>query len=156
MNAEQAAATVAISLLPNLLSYVWVAEIRQGTGEAVVVMVSAPRPAGMTGAHESVPLSLRKIPLWTQDDPILDVAVLEENATPTHITVLDGKSGAVPVTGRKVAAGAGTGPRAYTTSGRGICVAGWSPPEITCWMFICGIMPRSAAAIHLTVELPRD
>ncbi|MFZ0860174.1 MAG: hypothetical protein WCA27_00890 [Candidatus Sulfotelmatobacter sp.] len=89
VNAEQAAATVAISLSANLLSYVWVAEIRQGTGEAVVVMVSAPRPAGMTGAHESVPLSLRKIPLWTQDDPILDVAVLEENATPTHIAVLD-------------------------------------------------------------------
>ncbi len=89
VNAEQAAATVAISLSENSASYVWVAEIRQGLGEAVVVMVSAPRPQSSTAAHESVPLSLRKIPLWTQDDPILDVAVLEENATPTHIAVLD-------------------------------------------------------------------
>jgi len=52
-------------------------------------MVSAPRPEGAPAARDSVPLSLRKIPLWTQDSPILDVAVLEENATPTHIAVLD-------------------------------------------------------------------
>ncbi len=89
VNAEQSAATVAISLSENSTSYVWVAQIRQGSGEAVVAMASAARPAGTTAAHESVPLSLRKIPLWTQDDPILDVAVLEESATPTHIAVLD-------------------------------------------------------------------
>lgn len=87
VKAEQAA-TVAIYLSENPTSYVWVAEIRQGAGEVAVVMVSAPRPEGST-THESVPLSLRKIPLWRQDDPILDVAVLEENATPTRIAVLD-------------------------------------------------------------------
>jgi len=87
---EQAAATVAIYLSENPATYVWVAEIRQpGAGEAAVVMVSVPRPEGSMTPHESVPLSLRKIPLWTQDDPILDVAVLEENATPTRIAVLD-------------------------------------------------------------------
>jgi hypothetical protein len=89
VNAEQAAAAVTITLSENLASYIWVAEVRQGPGEAVVVMVSAPRPAGMIVAHESLPLSLRKISLWTQDEPILDVAVLEESATPTHIAVLD-------------------------------------------------------------------
>lgn len=89
VNAEQAAATVAIYLSENTASYVWVAEIRQGAAAAVVVMVSAPRPAGTTAARESVPLSLRKVPLWTQDDAILDIAVLEESATPTHIAVLD-------------------------------------------------------------------
>ena len=88
---EQAAATVTISLSENSASYVWVAEIRQGAGEVAVVMVSTPRPEGSTAAHDSVPLSLRKIPLWTQDDPILDVAVLEENAGPTRIAVLDGE-----------------------------------------------------------------
>jgi hypothetical protein len=88
--AEQSIATVAISLSENPTSYVWVAEIRQGEGEAAVVMVSAPRPAGSTIAvHESVPLSLRKISLWAQDEPILDVAVLEENSTPMRIAVLD-------------------------------------------------------------------
>ena len=75
VNAEQAAATVAISLSENSAAYVWVAQIRQGAAEAAVVMVSAPRPAGLMAAHESVPLSLRKIELWTQADPILDVAV---------------------------------------------------------------------------------
>jgi hypothetical protein len=92
VNAEQAAATVSISLSENPSSYVWVAEIRQGAGEVAVVMVSAPRPAGSTTTHESVPLSLRKISLWTQQDPILDIAVLEENTTPTRIAVLDAEN----------------------------------------------------------------
>jgi len=87
--AEQAAATVTIALSENSTSYVWVAEIRQGAGEVAVVMVSAPRAEGAPAARDSVPLSLRKIPLWAQDTPILDVIVLEENATPTHIAVLD-------------------------------------------------------------------
>src|SRR5271167_47836 len=86
---EPVAATVKISLSENSTSYVWVAEIHQGAGDAVVMMVSLPHPEGSTAAHESVPLSLRKISLWTQDDSILDVAVLEENATPTRIAVLD-------------------------------------------------------------------
>jgi hypothetical protein len=89
VTAEQAAATVAIYLSENTASYVWVAEIRQGASAAVVVMLSVPRPPGSTTTHEAVPLSLRKVALWTQEDPILDVAVLEENATPTHIAVLD-------------------------------------------------------------------
>src|SRR5579864_4746314 len=89
VNAEQAAVTVAIFLSENSAAYIWVAEIRQGAGETAVVMVYAPRPVGLTAAHESVPLSLRKIELWTQTDPILDVAVLEENPAPTHIAVLD-------------------------------------------------------------------
>ena len=88
---EQAAATVTISLSENAGAYVWVAEIRQGAGEVAVAMVSTPRPEGSASAHDSVPLSLRKIPLWAQDDPILDVAVLEENAGPTRIAVLDGE-----------------------------------------------------------------
>ncbi len=89
VGAEQAAATVSISLSENAAAYVWVAEIRQGAGESTVVMVSATRAEGSTAMHDSVPLSLRKIPLWTQNDPILDVAVLEESTVPTHIAVLD-------------------------------------------------------------------
>jgi hypothetical protein len=52
-------------------------------------MVSVPRPESAGAPRDSVPLSLHKIPLWTQSLPILDVAVLEESATPTHIAVLD-------------------------------------------------------------------
>jgi len=89
VKAEQAAATVTISLSENPASYVWVAEIHLGASESAVVMVSTPRPEGSTAAGDSVPLSLRKIPLWTQEDPILDIAVLEEGGPPTHIAVLD-------------------------------------------------------------------
>jgi len=86
---DQAAASVAISLSENVTSYVWVAEIHRGAGESAVVMVSAPSAEGATSPHESVPLSLRKTSLWSQASPILDVAVLEENTTPTRIAVLD-------------------------------------------------------------------
>jgi hypothetical protein len=86
---EQAATTIIVSLSENPTSYVWVAEIHKTTAEATVVLVSAPRPDGATGIHESVPLTLRKISLWTADDPILDVAVLAESAMPTQVAVLD-------------------------------------------------------------------
>ena len=89
VKAEQSAATVAVSLSENPTSYVWVAEIHQAAGESAVVMVSAPRPENAIALHESVPLTLRKLSLWSQDDPILDVAVLEENPAPTRIAVLE-------------------------------------------------------------------
>jgi hypothetical protein len=89
VQAEQAAATVRVSLSENVGSYVWVAEIHQSAGEDAVTLVSIPRTEGSTTARDSVPLSLRKTPLWSQDDRILDVAVLEESAAPTHIAVLE-------------------------------------------------------------------
>jgi hypothetical protein len=89
------ATAVKISLSENSTSYVWVAEIRRSTGEPVVVMVSAPRSESSVAGRESVPLSLRKIPLWTQADAILDVAVLEESAAPTRIAVLDAEKVAI-------------------------------------------------------------
>jgi hypothetical protein len=88
---EQTAVTVAISLSENPSSYVWVAEIRQAGGSVAVVMVSAPR-SEVSSPHESVPLSLRRISMWSQDEPILDVAVLEESPTPTRIAVLNAES----------------------------------------------------------------
>lgn len=89
--ADQAAATVKISLSENAVSYIWVAEIRQGENPAAIVMASAPGLEGSTTAHDSVPLSLRKIRLWGQGERILDVAVLEEGAAPSHMAVLDGE-----------------------------------------------------------------
>jgi hypothetical protein len=85
---EQAAATVAISLSQNPNAYVWVAEIRQGDSKVLIEVVSSPRIDGVVSAHDSVPLSIRKIPVWAQEGRILDVLVLEDNATPTHIAVL--------------------------------------------------------------------
>lgn len=89
VNLDQSAATVTISLSENSESYVWVAEIRQSAGDSSVVMVSTPRPEGALAPRDSVPLTLRKILLWTQNSPILDVAVLEENQSTSHIAVLD-------------------------------------------------------------------
>lgn len=89
---EQAAATVAVVLSENPTSYVWVAQIRQSENESSAVMVSVPRSGGMAVAHDSMPITLHKTLLWSQDDPILDVVVLEESAAPTRIAVLDGKA----------------------------------------------------------------
>ena len=52
-------------------------------------MVSVPRAESAAVPRMSPCRYLRKISLWTQDDPILDVAVLEESAAPTRIAVLD-------------------------------------------------------------------
>jgi hypothetical protein len=92
VDADRASGTVAIFLSENPSSYVWVAEIRQGAGEKSVVMVSTPRVGSPVATHDAMPMTLRKTQLWTQDDPILDVAVLEESATPTYIAVLDARS----------------------------------------------------------------
>jgi hypothetical protein len=90
VKAEQAAATVTISLSENSTAYVWVAQIRQGASESSVVMISPPRPQGSVALRDSVPMTLRKTLLWTQGAPILDVAMLDESGTtPTHIAVLD-------------------------------------------------------------------
>lgn len=91
---EQAAASVAITLSENPRSYVWVAEVRQGSNEPAIVLVSLPRGDEAPFGHESAPITLRKIPLWAQEDRILDVAVLEtalskEDNAPRHIAVLD-------------------------------------------------------------------
>jgi len=89
VKAEQSAATITISLSENPTAYVWIAEIHQGAGESALVMVSVPRPEGSITVHDSVPLSLRKIALWNDEDEILDVAVLEEGSGPTYIAVLN-------------------------------------------------------------------
>ncbi len=86
---EQAAATVEVSLSENLQSYVWVAEIHQGAGDGSVVMVSAPRQDSATFVHDSPAITIRKIPLWSQEERILDLAVLEEGSVPSHMAVLD-------------------------------------------------------------------
>ncbi len=91
VKAEQAAASVTISLSENPTSYVWVAEIHQ-SADSAVVMVSVPRTGRIAAVRDSTPISLRKTLLWTQSDRILDVAVLEENGTPARIAVLSAEN----------------------------------------------------------------
>jgi hypothetical protein len=90
--ADQAAATVTISLSENPTSYVWVAQIHQGTADTAVVMVSVARAGRATMARDSMPMILRKSLIWTQDDPVLDLAVLEESGTPSYVAVLNAEN----------------------------------------------------------------
>lgn len=86
---EQAAATVKVSLSENLQSYIWLAEIQQGANDFSIVMISNARVDAPAFVVQAAPLSIRKIPLWVQEERILDVAVLEETTAPSHIAVLD-------------------------------------------------------------------
>jgi hypothetical protein len=83
---DQAAGTVRVTLSENLQNYVWVAEIRQGTNELSVVMVSTPRPETALSAPNAPPLTIHATQLVSQSDPILDVAILEGN--PRRMLVL--------------------------------------------------------------------
>ena len=68
--------SIQISLSENVQEYVWVAEIRKGTGEPTVVMVSRSR-ASMGGATREAPaISLRKLLLWSSDSQILDATII--------------------------------------------------------------------------------
>ena len=86
--ADAANAAIEISLSENAEAYVWVAQIHGEDRDEQMAIVSIPRPAGALAARDSVPLSLRKTLLWSQADPMLDVAVLEEGAAATRIAVL--------------------------------------------------------------------
>lgn len=85
--AEQAAATVRVSLSEDLQSYLWIAEIGMGSNPVSVVMVSQARSEPLAIEPEAAAVVLRKIPLWSQPGRILDVAVVDGN--PTRMSVLD-------------------------------------------------------------------
>ena len=76
-HADQAASDVKISFSENLENYVWVAEIRQGSGELRVALVSSPRPESAPPAENSAALRIEASPLISRPAPILDAAVVE-------------------------------------------------------------------------------
>ena len=88
VGADQAAATVRITISEDLKNYVWVAEVRQGSNDASVVMASTPRTGVLSRGNGPSSVLIHKAPLWTQVQRILDVAVIDGN--PTHLAVLDG------------------------------------------------------------------
>jgi hypothetical protein len=86
---EQAAATVKVTLSENAQNYVWVAEIRQGTNAPAVAFVTQAR-TGVGGLTlEGPAITLRRTPLWSQDERILDIATVEANGVPLYMVVLD-------------------------------------------------------------------
>jgi hypothetical protein len=90
VNADQAAATVQVTLSENLQDYIWVAEIHQGNNEASVVMVTAPRPVSVAVEHPATALTIRKTLLWTDENRILDIALA--NGSPQHMILLEPES----------------------------------------------------------------
>jgi hypothetical protein len=85
---EQSSMSAEVFLSENLQQYVWVAEIHQGNGQASTVLVSLSRPETKMYVHQAAPLTLRKIPLWSQEQRILDLVSLDVNDTPLHLVVL--------------------------------------------------------------------
>lgn len=85
-SADQAAATVQVTLSENVQNYLWVAEIRQGTSMPVVVMLSVPS-VGRPAARPSNLLAIHKALLWSDENRILDLAIV--NSNPPHMIVLE-------------------------------------------------------------------
>src|SRR4051794_14378023 len=83
---DQAAANIKLTLSENLQEYVWVAEIQAGATDAKVLLVSTPRTNFAVAAPNAPPITIRPTPLVSQADPILDVAIVENN--PPRIVVL--------------------------------------------------------------------
>jgi len=88
--ADQAAAAVQITLSENVQNYVWVAEIHQGNNEVSVVMVATPRPGLAAVERPASALIIHKTLLWTDENRILDVALV--NGNPQHMIVLEPES----------------------------------------------------------------
>ena len=70
---------------------VWVAEIhRRGNNEATVVMVATSRPSLAGEEHPAAALIIQKTLLWTDENRILDVALV--NSSPQYMIVLEPQS----------------------------------------------------------------
>jgi hypothetical protein len=85
---DQASAMASVTLSENLQSYVWVAQIQQGSAEPSLAIVSLDRPASSVAAQNSPLMVLRATTLLSQPEPILDVAVLE--GSPRRALLLSG------------------------------------------------------------------
>jgi hypothetical protein len=87
VTAERAATTVKIYLSEDPTNYLWIAEVRQGAGEPAIAMVSVPRPDAPLSERDAITTTIHKGLLWSQETPILDVALIDGN--PSNMLVLD-------------------------------------------------------------------
>lgn len=88
--ADQASASVRVSLSENLRSYVWIAEIRVGNNAPLIVMVTAPRTAPAPSEGPAAALTIHKALLLTDENRILDVAL--PTGSPQIMIVLEPKN----------------------------------------------------------------
>ena len=83
---DQASANIKLTLSENLQEYVWVAEIQAAANDSKVLLVSTPRTNFAAPAANAPPITIRSTPLISQADPVLDVAMVQNN--PPQIIVL--------------------------------------------------------------------
>ena len=89
--AEQAIGTVEVVLSETLREYVWTAEIVIGSDEKKVVMVSLPRSPTGTPFAAAMPIVLKATLLFAQEQPMLDVSLVEMPGGSRLIVLDDGK-----------------------------------------------------------------
>jgi hypothetical protein len=83
---EQAAGLVRLTLSESLQNYVWVAEVRQGTDEPSILIVSTPRPDSSLVGQNTLPLTIHATTLLSRPEQILDAVVIE--GSPRRLLVL--------------------------------------------------------------------
>ena len=67
---EQATADVHVTFSEDWQGYVWIAKVQQGPASQLVIK-KLPRQQRVQSAHTPT-ITIRKIPIWQQDSPILD------------------------------------------------------------------------------------
>src|SRR6202521_4748363 len=90
--AEQALGTVEVVLSESLREYVWTATIVIGSDEKRVALVSLPRSSMGTGTPfaAALPIVLKTTLLMSQEQPVLDVALVEMPGGSRLIMLNDG------------------------------------------------------------------
>jgi hypothetical protein len=94
VSAEQAATTLDVTLSENTKGYLWVAVLHRRQTEPAVVMVPVARPDTSVPVQDLPPMSLRKTLLWTQEQPMLDVLLMEQTNL-VRMMVLDAENVAI-------------------------------------------------------------
>ena len=81
VDAEQSLGTVKVVLSESLREYVWTAEVAIGSDQPRAVLISFPRPPSTTPFASPLPITLKKLFLFSQDQPILDAALVDMSGT---------------------------------------------------------------------------
>lgn len=89
VDAEQSIADVRVTLSENVEGYVWIAEIRQG--DAVDTAFTALPRNDSVAVHPAGAMTLQRRLLWSQEEPILDVALVGNTAIPGAIVLTPAK-----------------------------------------------------------------
>jgi hypothetical protein len=86
---EKASSTLRITLSEDIANYVVVVEVQTGAPAGRVFIVSCPKneAAGLDGS--TLPVVLRRTFVWSQQQPILDAVLFEDNAGGSHLLVLE-------------------------------------------------------------------